>query len=105
MKSNCMMRRWAVAVAVAMAMAVTGVVGSGRAAGGREGTSALDLARQLNQAFIDVADQVSPAVVVVRVAHKASYVDPEDEDNPFFDMLPPEFRRRMEEQREKQRKE
>src|SRR6266542_2542998 len=105
MKSNCMMRRRAVAVAVVMAMIGAGAVGNGRAAGGREAASALDLARQLNQAFIDVADQVSPAVVVVRVAHKASYVDPEDEENPFFDMLPPEFRRRMEEQREKQRKE
>ncbi len=103
MKLNSMIRRWAVAVVVAMAEA--GLAGSGWAAAGREATSALDLARQLNQAFIDVADQVSPAVVVVRVAHKASYVDPEDEDNPFFEMLPPEFRRRMEEQREKQRKE
>jgi len=92
-------------VAVVVAMAEAGLAGSGWAAAGREATSALDLARQLNQAFIDVADQVSPAVVVVRVAHKASYVDPEDEDNPFFEMLPPEFRRRMEEQREKQRKE
>src|SRR6266540_5376408 len=105
MKSNCMMRRRAVAVAVVMAMIGAGAVGNGRAAGGREAASALDLARQLNQAFIDVADQVSPAVVVVRVAHKASYVDPEDEENPFFEMLPPEFRRRLEEQREKQRKE
>src|SRR5262245_25771678 len=71
----------------------------------REGMSALELARQLNQAFIDVADTVSPAVVVVRIAHKPNYVDPNDEEHPFFDMLPPEFRRRLEEQREKRRKE
>src|ERR1051325_466152 len=100
MKSNFIVRLLALAVAVTAA----GYEGNGRAAAGRDGSSALDLARQLNQAFINVADQVSPAVVVVRVAHKASYVDPDDEDNPFFDMLPPEFRRRMEEQREKQRK-
>ena len=68
-------------------------------------STAIELARQLNQAFIDVAEKVSPAVVVVRVAHKASYVDPEDEEgvSPFLDMLPPEFRRRLDEQREKQR--
>ncbi len=98
MKSNYGVRLLAIAVAAA------GLEGIGRPAGVKEGPSALDLARQLNQAFIDVADKVSPAVVVVRVAHKTSYVDPEDEDNPFFDLLPPEFRRRMEEQREKQRK-
>jgi serine protease Do len=67
--------------------------------------SAIELARLLNQAFIDVADKVSPAVVVIQVAQKASYVDPFDEENPFFEMLPPEFRQRMEEQREKLRKE
>src|SRR5437867_4365414 len=98
MKANCMVG-W-----LALAALVAGIEFAGRPAEAKETPSALDLARQLNQAFIDVADKVSPAVVVVRVAHKASYVDPDDEDNPFFDMLPPEFRRRMEEQREKQRK-
>ena len=72
---------------------------------GADKPSAIELARQLNQAFIDVADKVSPAVVVIQVAQKASYVDPLDEENPFFEMLPPEFRQRMEEQREKLRKE
>lgn len=71
----------------------------------KEELPALALARQLNQAFIDVADKVSPSVVVVRVAHKANYVDPEDEENPFFEMLPPQFRKQLEEQREKQRRE
>ena len=65
----------------------------------------LDLARQLNQAFIELAEKVSPAVVVVRVAHKPNYVSPEDEENPFFDILPPELRRQWEEQRERYRKE
>src|SRR5216117_2795358 len=98
MKANCIVK-W-----LAITVAVVGLELPGLPAQAKDGPSALDLARELNQAFIDVADKVSPAVVVVRVAHKANYVDPEDEDNPFFDMLPPEFRRRMEEQREKQRK-
>ncbi len=67
-------------------------------------SSPLELARQLNKAFIDVADQVSPSVVVIRIAHKPSHVDAEDEENPFFEMLPPQFRRQLEEQREQQRR-
>src|SRR5262245_53864526 len=63
---------------------------------GAEAAPALDLARQLNQAFIDVAEKVSPAVVVVRVAHKPNYVSP-DEENPLFDLLPPDLRKKLEE--------
>ena len=66
---------------------------------------ALDFARQLNQAFIEVADQVSPAVVVIKVAQKQSRFDLEDEDSPLWEMLPPQFRRQLERQREKQRQE
>ena len=40
------------------------------AAAASKDSSALALARQLNQAFIEVADQVSPSVVVIRVAQK-----------------------------------
>jgi serine protease Do len=65
---------------------------------------ALELARQLNQAFIEVADQVSPAVVVIRVAHKPSKMEFDAEDNPLWDLLPPEFRRQLEQQRERPRK-
>src|ERR1051326_2699506 len=65
---------------------------------------ALDLARQLNQAFIEVADQVSPAVVVIKVAHKQNYVDVDDDENPLWDMLPPEFRKKMEERRDNKRR-
>src|SRR5262245_50441481 len=95
-------KRFICQLATVLVTACVGLIGLTVEA--KEGPSAIELARQLNQVFIDVADKVSPSVVVVRVAHKASYVDPEDEDNPFFDFLPPEFRRRMEEQREKQRK-
>src|SRR5262245_15874531 len=34
--------------------------------------SPLDVARQLNNAFIEVAEKVSPAVVVIQVWHKPS---------------------------------
>ena len=67
-----------------------------------ESSRAMDVARQLNQAFIQVADKVSPAVVVIRVAHKADYANPDEEGNPFFEMLP-ELRRHMEEQFKKRR--
>src|SRR5262245_61418095 len=67
--------------------------------------SGLDLARQLNQAFTEVADQVSPAVVVILVEQKASKLEIDDEENPLWDLLPPEFRKQLEQQREKQRKE
>jgi len=77
----------------------------GLAAESKASPAPLDLARQLNQAFIDVAEKTSPTVVVVRVAQKPGTVDLDDEDNPFFEMLPPEFRRQMEEHREKLRKE
>src|SRR5258705_958549 len=68
-------------------------------------SAALDFARQLNQAYIDVAEEVSPTVVVIRVAQKAGRFDLDDEENPLWDMLPPEFRKQLEKQREKQRKE
>lgn len=58
----------------------------------------LDLARQLNEAFIEVADTVSPAVVVIQVTKKAGAgSDNLSEQNPFFDFLPPEMKRQFEE--------
>jgi serine protease Do len=53
----------------------------------------VDLAKQLNEAFIEVADKVSPAVVVIQVTQKAgAAVTMDDEENPF-DLLPPDVRR------------
>ena len=54
---------------------------------------ALDLACQLNNAFIEVAEIVSPGVVVIKVAphHKPGILN--DLDNPWWDMLPKEFRK------------
>jgi len=63
----------------------------------KENSAAMDLARQLNQAFIEVADMVSPAVVVIKLAHKPDYQELDADSNPFFDMVP-ELRKRFEEQ-------
>jgi len=65
-------------------------------------SAAIAVARQLNQAFIEVADQVSPSVVVIRVAQKQErgMFGVEMEGNPFFE----EFRRRFDEQFRKQKK-
>ncbi|MFM8469774.1 MAG: trypsin-like peptidase domain-containing protein [Limisphaerales bacterium] len=69
-------------------------------------SAAIALARQLNPAFIEVADQVSPSVVVIRVAQKQdrSTFGSDGEGNPFFEMLPREFRKQLEEQFEKRKK-
>lgn len=67
-------------------------------------SAAIALARQLNQAFIEVADQVSPSVVIIRVAQKQdrNMFGVDTEGNPFFE----EFRRRFDEQfRRRQRNE
>ncbi len=93
--------RWLPAV---VAMSVLIVI-SGPASP-REVSSALELARQLNQAFIEVADQVSPAVVVIRVAHKPNFSETAtDEENPLWDLVPRQFRKQLEQQqRQKQRR-
>ncbi len=65
---------------------------------------ALDLARQLNNAFIEVAEKVSPSVVVIKVAHRAGVPEAEDAESPFWDLVPKEFRKQFEEEREKRRK-
>jgi len=88
--------------AVVFAAALLGLFAGGAVA--KEASTALELARQLNQAFIEVADQVSPAVVVIRVAHKPNFSEAEpDEDNPFWDFIPRQFRKQMEEQQQQQR--
>src|SRR3954449_5814183 len=60
----------------------------------------LALARQLNEAFVEVADEVSPAVVVITVTQKVTPANrsssagqgPDDGEDPS-DRLPPELRR------------
>jgi serine protease Do len=68
-------------------------------------TAALDLARQLNQAFVQVAEDVSPAVVVITVTQKPSanpHADDgsDDSDDPFE-----QFRRYFQRQRQPQSQE
>jgi serine protease Do len=54
---------------------------------------ALSLARQLNEAFIEVADKVSPAVVVIEVVEKPSADNQDNEDEgSWWNLLPPEDR-------------
>ncbi len=53
---------------------------------GKEPSEALSLARQLNQAFIEVAENVSPAVVVITVTQKPS--DTTSEEGAPYDALP-----------------
>ena len=69
---------------------------------GGEISPALALARQLNQAFIELADKVSPAVVVVSVAQKPG-AEFNLEDHPFLEMFPPEMREQFKKQREQKR--
>ena len=71
----------------------------------REPSANLDLARQLNQAFVEVADKVSSAVVVITVVQKPAVPAPEDEPNGLFDSLPREFWRYFHKQLEQQQPE
>ena len=61
------------------------------AAFGLQSSPSLDLARQLNQAFVEVAEKVSPAVVVINVVQKSQRSA--EEDTKFWDSMPREFRR------------
>jgi len=54
------------------AIVSAGLIGSGAVAMAKD-SSALELAKQLNEAFVEVADKVSPAVVVITVTQKANY--------------------------------
>lgn len=60
-----------------------------------ETSPALEIARQLNQAFVEVADKASKSVVVIKVKTK-----PESgmdwESNPFFEQIPEEQREQFE---------
>ncbi|MCI0540086.1 MAG: trypsin-like peptidase domain-containing protein [Verrucomicrobiales bacterium] len=69
----------------------------------RENSPALDVARALNKAFVEVAETLSPSVVVIEVAHRFEVMDL-DEDNPLFEMIPKEYRKEWLE-RQKRRQE
>lgn len=71
---------------------------------GRE--ASLDVARALNQAFIDAAAKVSPSVVVISVTEKpsppADNGDSDSSDGDSFDGMPPGFWRRFHEELRRQ---
>ena len=69
----------------------------------KETSAAISLARQLNQAFIEVADKASPSVVVIRVASKRDAAAMDEEGNSFWEMLPRQFRKQFEEELEKRK--
>ncbi|HAB16357.1 MAG TPA: hypothetical protein DCE44_07890, partial [Verrucomicrobiales bacterium] len=80
--------RWTRSVgltAVALSMTAGGIEAW---TGDRPISPARELARQLDQAFVEVADEVSPAVVVIDVAQR----DEDTEEtpaarHPWFDLL------------------
>ncbi|MFM1768630.1 MAG: hypothetical protein RJA22_1159 [Verrucomicrobiota bacterium] len=99
-------------LALALALAAAPLTDGGAAPAAAAGVSAppvlsgAELARQLNRAFADVAERAGPAVVVIRVAHKPSSVNvDEEEDSSLFEDLPEEFRRWFERRRKGQRRE
>lgn len=53
----------------------------------------IEIARALNQAFVEVAEKVTPAVVVISVVQKATLFSPTDEEDDSTESLPPELRR------------
>jgi len=78
------------------ALAAAWLVATGPGGAAESGTG-LELARQLNQAFVEVARKISPTVVVISVIEKPA-APSDDEDDSAFDSLPPGFWRRFHEQ-------
>ncbi|MHB8523259.1 MAG: trypsin-like peptidase domain-containing protein [Limisphaerales bacterium] len=81
----------------ATAVLLCGMIAAAPTSSAKDVSTPLELARQLNQAFIDVAEQVSPAVVVITVTYKPKRGSPMDEDNPLYDMLPRQFHKKLNE--------
>ncbi len=63
----------------------------------------LDLVRRLNEAFVSVAERVSPSVVVVLVRPKPGKDDPFDHSG-ILEMLPEGMRKELQERLEEERK-
>jgi serine protease Do len=82
-------------------LAAAAVMASGPRALAKD-SPALELARQLNDAFVEVADKVSPAVVVIDIRQKVNDKD-SDEGGSFWDILPPELRRHFQKHGDGQR--
>jgi serine protease Do len=76
-------------------LAAAAVMASGPRAEAKD-SPALDLARQLNEAFVEAADKVSSAVVVIDIRQKVNGKE-SDDGGSFWDILPPELRRHFRE--------
>ena len=72
-------------------LAAAVVIAAGPRTGAKD-SPALVMARQLNEAFVEVADKVSPTVVVIDIRQKVNEKDT-DEGGSFWDILPPDLRR------------
>src|SRR6267142_3035098 len=55
----------------------------------------IEIARQLNQAFVDVAEKVTPAVVVINVIQKATVITSDEDNDDSTDLGPREFPRQF----------
>jgi len=87
MKFNSLMRK-PMLVAWLLVLAATPFQPGVRAA-----SPSLSLAKQLNEAFVEVAEKASPTVVVIEVVGKAEEIDPTS----WLDAIPPELRKQFEE--------
>jgi serine protease Do len=89
---------WLLVLAVAVAAPGSRRVSAEDAAAGSAANANLALARQLNDAFVQVAEEVSPSVVVITVTEKAGALSSDNEDDPDGQQnqanpVPPELRR------------
>src|SRR5437667_6349413 len=78
-----------------LGLALSGLLISSRAATAKEPSANLALARQLNQAFIELAEKVSPAVVVITVVEKPTATATYDDEDDTSDAVPRDFWRRF----------
>jgi len=58
-------------------------------------SAALEMARQLNSAFVEVTDAAAPSVVFIQVEQRITPASSSMDDNPFFEMLPEEMQKRF----------
>jgi len=76
-------------------LAASGILATGMAEDSKPPSKAREVARLLNQAFIEVAEEVSPAVVVIDVAQREETESEEPSNHPWFELLPEEWRERF----------
>src|SRR5215831_3364659 len=80
------------------ALSTSLLLGLTQAGFGHESNTQSDLIRQLNQAFVDVAQKVSTSVVVINVRQKPTANEADEEEESASDSLPPGFWRRFHEE-------